>query len=178
MTTTTTGPWGPDYVPLALRPRRVAPIELVDADAQRREREREQRPAAPTRGRRARAAILRATYAVDAALRRAVEWIVRGVWALAKVAALVAVIAGIFEYGPTIWREFAAVGKPESSAVKVTESGACAAADALEPLARLVNGVDRNNEAMRMNGILDEIGPVETGTGELGQAFGLDECDG
>jgi hypothetical protein len=181
MTTTTTGPWGPDYVPVALRPRRVTPTVSVDEAAQRREQEREQRPvrpAAPTRRRRARSAIRRVTYAFRRAVERLIAWLVGLVKLLAAVAVIGALAFGVTEYGPTTWHEFIALGTAESSAVKVTESGACAAADALEPLARLANGVDRTNEAMRMNGILDEIGPVETGTSELGKAVGLDECDG
>lgn len=157
MTTTTTDPWGPSYVPPALRTRPVpAPITWVDPDAQQRGQDRVQlaaRPTASARGHRARAAILRTVYAVDAALRRAVGWTVRGVLVLAKVAALVAVTALIAEYGPSAWQEFVAIGKPESSAVQLVKPLECAARTAID--APVEGYTARQNRSFELSGVIE-----------------------
>ncbi len=177
--TATTDPWADTgYVPVARRKSSApAPIAWVDRDAQRGAARRRAGSAKKPRHR-VRVAMLRGAYALQRGVLRSMAWIVGLVKLLAAAAIIVGLAAGVAEYGPTVWREHAALGKPESSAVKVTEGSVCAAAAALGPITRLANGVDRNNEAMRMNGILDEIGPVESGTGELGRAFGLDDCGG
>lgn len=173
-------PWGLGYVPVAQRRRAEPPaIVWVDQAEQRRDQQRASqpaRPAAPARTHRVRAAVLRATYAVQ----RGISCTLRAIVGFARLAvgavAIVVAAALLAEHGATIWQEFVALGKPESSAVQVTETTTCAAADKVRPVADLYNGIARTNEAMAANGILDEIGPVEEGDTKLGTLIGFNDC--